>query len=116
MAMSEQQATAWAGHPSYPDHCRWCRRTAGITWASREWIHYPATVVPAESGTVVAYCRCRRCDAQWTCGWADGGIDPVGEDTAASGHGDGPEGTLPTRHSDEPPGVTATSSQHLGQR
>jgi hypothetical protein len=75
MAMSEQQATVWAGHPSYPDHCRWCRRTAGITWASREWIHYPATVVPAESGTVVAYYRCRRCDTQWTCGWADGGID-----------------------------------------
>ncbi len=75
MVMSEQQATAWAGHPSYPDHCRWCRRTVGITWASREWIHYPATVVPAEPGTVVAYYRCRRCDAQWTCGWADGGID-----------------------------------------
>ena len=75
MVASKESAPVFAGHPSYPDHCRWCRRAGRITWTSRDWLHFPSTVVPAAAGTVVAYYRCRRCGAQWTCGWADGGID-----------------------------------------
>ena len=75
MAASKASTQALAGDPRYPDHCRWCRRAGRITWTSREWIHYPAGVAPAKPGTIVAYYRCRQCSAQWTCGWADGGID-----------------------------------------
>lgn len=77
MVPSKASTKIPAGDPSYPDHCRWCRRSGRITITlmSREWIHYPTTVAPAEPGTVVAYYRCRQCEAQWTCGWADGGID-----------------------------------------
>ena len=75
MVASKVSASSKAGDPGYPDHCRQCRRAGRITWSSREWIHYPATVAPAGPGTVVAYYRCRQCGAEWTCGWADGGID-----------------------------------------
>lgn len=75
MVVNKASVPVEAGDPSYPDHCRWCRRAGQIDWTSRDWIHFPATVVPAGPGTVVASYRCRQCGAQWTCGWADGGID-----------------------------------------
>ncbi len=92
MVASKVSAMSQTGDPGYPDHCRQCRRAGRIMWSSREWIHYPATVAPAEPGTVVAYYRCRQCQAEWTCGWADGGIDrtPSGKRPLAFGAVMGP--------------------------